>query len=112
MSQEVDEGSRIFCVAWDLPSRLGYEASGVLDALGQAVVEPQVGEQVGTIPSFSMRQFGVYGETAVVPADAAVRYPPNLSPVEGAAIWMQCLTPYFALRDHFPDGKFTEFCGE
>jgi NADPH:quinone reductase len=91
----------------DLPSVLGYEASGVVEAVGEGVVKPQVGERVSTVPSFSMRRYGVYGETAVVPAYAAVRYPPNLSPVEGAAIWMQYLTPYFALHDlgHLPAGQ-------
>ncbi|MBE0617264.1 MAG: alcohol dehydrogenase catalytic domain-containing protein [Proteobacteria bacterium] len=83
----------------DLPSLLGYEASGVVDAIGEGVSELRVGERVSTIPSFSMRQYGVYGEMAVVPAHAAVRYPSKLSPVEGAAIWMQYLTPYFALYD-------------
>ena len=83
----------------DLPSLLGYEASGIVAAVGEGVFEIRVGERVSTIPSFSMRQYGVYGETAIVPAHAAVRYPPNLSPVEGAAIWMQYLTPYFALHD-------------
>ena len=44
-----------------------------------------------------MRTYGVYGESAVVPAYAAARYPASLSPVEGAAIWMQYLTAFGAL---------------
>lgn len=91
----------------DLPSLIGYEASGVVDAVGEGVSELRMGERVSTIPSFSMRQYGVYGEMAVVPAHAAVCYPPNLSPVEGSAIWMQYLTPYFALHDlgHLQPGQ-------
>ncbi|MBC8018006.1 MAG: zinc-dependent alcohol dehydrogenase family protein, partial [Verrucomicrobia bacterium] len=40
---------------------------------------------------------GVYGESAVVPAYAVARYPESLSPLEGAAIWMQYLTAFGAL---------------
>jgi len=44
-----------------------------------------------------MGKYGVYGESAVVPAFAAAPYPGNLSAVEGAAIWMPYLTAYGAL---------------
>lgn len=81
----------------ELPSRLGYEAAGVVDAVGPGADGIQVGDRVSTIPSFSMRLYGVYGESAVVPAYAVARYPGNLSAVEGAAIWMQYLTAYGAL---------------
>lgn len=80
-----------------LPSRIGYEAAGVIEAVGEGVIGLTVGDRVSTVPAFSMRDYGVYGETAVVPAHAAVRYPSRLSPVEAAAIWMQYLTAYFAL---------------
>ena len=79
------------------PSRIGYEAAGIIDAVGPGVSNVRVGERVSTIPSFSMDQYGVYGESAVVPAYAVARYPDNLTPVEGAAIWMQYLTAFGAL---------------
>jgi NADPH2:quinone reductase len=44
-----------------------------------------------------MCEYGVYGESAVVPAYAAAVYPANLSPVEAAAIWMKYITAYGAL---------------
>ena len=81
----------------ELPSRLGYEAAGIVDAVGPGVTGIQIGDRVSTIPSFSMKNYGVYGESAVVPAYAAAHYPGNLSPVEGAAIWMQYLTAFGAL---------------
>ena len=81
----------------ELPSRLGYEAAGIVDAVGPGVSGIQIGDRVSTIPSFSMRSYGVYGESAVVPAYAVAHYPGNLSPVEGAAIWMQYLTAFGAL---------------
>ena len=81
----------------ELPSRLGYEAAGIVDAVGPGVTGIKIGDRVSTIPSFSMRSYGVYGESAVVPTLAVAKYPDNLSPVEGAAIWMQYLTAFGAL---------------
>jgi len=81
----------------NLPSGLGYEAAGVVEAVGPGVNEIQVGDRVSTIPAFSMREYGVYGESAVVPVHAVAIYPENLSVQEGAAIWMQYLTAYGAL---------------
>lgn len=80
-----------------LPSRLGYEAAGVIDAIGPEVTDLQIGDRVSTIPSFPMGQYGVYGESAIVPAYAAAKYPDTLSAIEGAAIWMQYMTAFGAL---------------
>ena len=80
-----------------MPSRLGYEAAGVVDAVGPGTSGIQIGDRVSTIPSFSMGTYGVYGESAVVPAYAVAHYPDSLSSVEGAAIWMQYLTAFGAL---------------
>ena len=79
------------------PSRLGYEAAGTVDAVGPGVSGVQNGDRVSTIPSFSMGEYGVYGESAIVPVYAVARYPDILSAVEGAAIWMQYLTVFGAL---------------
>lgn len=81
----------------EFPSRIGYEASGTIDAVGSGVNDIQLGDRVSTIPSFSMGKYGVYGESAIVPATAVASYPENLSPLEGTAIWMQYLTAYGAL---------------
>jgi NADPH:quinone reductase-like Zn-dependent oxidoreductase len=80
-----------------LPSRIGYEAAGVVDAVGNGVDDIRIGDRVSTIPSFSMSSYGVYGESAIVPAQAVAAYPEPMSAVEGAAIWMPYLTAYGAL---------------
>jgi NADPH:quinone reductase-like Zn-dependent oxidoreductase len=90
--------------ATTLPSKLGYEAAGIIDAIGSEVTGFQIGDRVSTIPAFSMVQYGVYGESAIVPAYAVARYPEKLSPSEGAAIWMQYITAYGALVEY---GKVT-----
>ncbi len=81
------------------PSRIGYEAAGIVDAVGSGVTAVKEGDRVATVPSFALSQTrqGVYGESALVPAEIAVPYPEQLSPVEGAAIWMAYLTAYGAL---------------
>jgi len=81
----------------NLPAKLGYEASGEIEAVGQGVLGFAVGDAVSTIPSFSMNQYGVYGDAAIVPAHAVAKHPANLSWSEAAAIWMQYLTAYGAL---------------
>lgn len=81
----------------ELPSRIGYEAAGIVEAVGPGTSGIKTGDRVSTIPSFAMGTYGVYGESAIVPAYAAAHYPWSLSPAEGAAIWMQYLTAFGAL---------------
>jgi len=83
--------------AAQFPSRLGYEAAGIVEAVGDNVSGFKVGDKVSTVPAFSMGQFGVYGEHAVVPVAAVVKAPNNFSQQQAAAIWMQYLTAYGAL---------------
>ncbi|MGB2627487.1 MAG: zinc-dependent alcohol dehydrogenase family protein [Candidatus Acidiferrum sp.] len=79
------------------PSKIGYEAAGTVDAVGPEVSGFKVGDRVSTIPAFSMSEYGVYGETAVVPARAVAHYPANLDSRQAASIWMQYLTAWGAL---------------
>jgi len=80
-----------------LPSGLGYEAVGRVTAVGPDVDPSLIGKRVGTIPSFSMNQYPVLAEKAVVPAHEIAELPPTLSDVHGAAAWMQYATAYGAL---------------
>jgi NADPH:quinone reductase-like Zn-dependent oxidoreductase len=79
------------------PSRIGYEAAGVIDAVGEGVTEFQVGDRVSTIPGFSLNRYGVAADSAIVPKLHVAKYPENLSPEEGTSIWMQYLTAYGCL---------------
>ena len=80
-----------------LPSKLGYEASGIVDAVGEGVDTGWVGKTVSTVPSFHADKYGVYGEVAIVPEIALAEYPERLSYEEGTSIWMQYMTAYGAL---------------
>lgn len=84
----------------DFPSQIGYEAAGIVEAIGSKVTNCKVGDKVSTIPSFSMQKYGVYGDVAVVPAYAVAHYPDNLSTFEATSIWMQYLTAYGALIEY------------
>ena len=81
----------------ELPSRIGYEAAGVVEEVGPGVDTSWVGKKVATIPGFPMSKNGVLGEEAIVPVSSLGEYPAKLSPLEAAAIWMQYLTAYGAL---------------
>jgi NADPH:quinone reductase-like Zn-dependent oxidoreductase len=83
-----------------LPSKLGYEAAGVVAAVGPDVDKNWLGKKASTVPAFLMTQYGVYGEIAIVPANALAVYPERLTPEEGTSIWMQYLTAYGALIAH------------
>jgi NADPH:quinone reductase-like Zn-dependent oxidoreductase len=80
-----------------LPSKLGYEASGTVEAVGPGVDKSWVGKTVSSVPAFPADAYGVYGEVAIVPARAIAEYPKKLSYEEGTSIWMQYLTAYGAL---------------
>ena len=79
------------------PSRLGYEVSGTIEAVGAQVKSFKVGDKVSTIPAFSIGKYGVYGEFATVPEHAVAKYPDNLTAEEGTSIWMAYLTAYGAI---------------
>jgi NADPH:quinone reductase-like Zn-dependent oxidoreductase len=87
------------------PAKLGYEAAGVVSAVGPDVDKNWIGRSASTVPAFAMTSYGVYGEAAIVPAYALAAYPPKLSPEEGTSIWMQYLTAYGALITHGKIGK-------
>ncbi len=83
----------------ELPSRIGYEASGIVISVGDNVESVRIGDRVATVPGFSMAQFGVYAEHAVVPASVVARIPDNFTYEQGASIWMQYITAYGGLID-------------
>src|SRR5215467_7633729 len=80
-----------------LPATLGYEASGIVTAVGANVDSSWLNKRVSTIPAFSMNQYGVLGNEVIVPVHALADYPSSLTPAEATSIWMQYLTPYGAL---------------
>jgi NADPH:quinone reductase-like Zn-dependent oxidoreductase len=90
----------LYYVQPSLPSaRLGYEASGVVEAVGPGVTGFVPGDAVNTIPGFHLSEYGVYGEHAIVPARAVVHRVETVDPVTAAAVWVPYLTAYGTLID-------------
>lgn len=79
------------------PAGLGYDAAGIVNAVGKDVADFDVGDIVSTIPAFSLNKYSTYGEIILVPDHAVVKYPESLSFVEAASVWMMFITAYGAL---------------
>jgi NADPH:quinone reductase-like Zn-dependent oxidoreductase len=79
------------------PAGLGYEAAGVVDAVGKDLTDFAVGDAVSTIPVFSLNKYFTYGEVILLPDHAVVKHPESLSFVEAASVWMMFITAYGAL---------------
>lgn len=78
----------------ELPSRLGYEAAGVIESVGAGVTRFAVGDRVGTLPVMHLNARGAYGELFTVPEEVVVSSPPELSDEETAALWSSYMTAY------------------
>src|SRR5262244_3593311 len=79
------------------PARLGYEASGIVTAIGPDVDPRWLHKNVSTIPAFSQNRYGVLGTEVIVPVHAVAEYPLHLTAIEATSIWMQYMTAYGAL---------------
>jgi NADPH:quinone reductase len=75
-----------------LPSMIGYEGVGIVEALGTGVRGFSPGDRVCVMPNFRLGEYGLYGEQAIVPLRCLIAPPPGLSVIEAASIWMQYFT--------------------
>jgi synaptic vesicle membrane protein VAT-1 len=74
------------------PCVVGYEASGVIDALGDGVTEPRIGTAV-----IALTRFGGHAEALCVPAGQTRPLPDGMSFEEGAALPLVYVTAYHML---------------
>ncbi|WP_421739898.1 quinone oxidoreductase family protein [Caulobacter sp.] len=79
-----------------LPMVLGLEASGTVEAVGDGVTRFAVGDRVAYNGSP-----GAYAESAVVPADRAVKVPDAVSLEIAAAVLLKGMTAEFLVRRCF-----------
>ena len=77
-----------------LPSGLGVEAAGVVEAAGQGVAHVAAGDRV----AYVARPPGAYAEAAAVPADRLVRIPEGVSDEVAAAAMLKGMTAWMLLR--------------
>ncbi len=76
-----------------LPTVVGYEIAGVVEALGERVSEWQVGDQV-----LAVTRFGGYSDKVVVPAADAFPVSAKLTLHEAAAVPVNYLTAWLMLH--------------
>ncbi len=79
------------------PSQLGYEAAGIVKAVGADVKGFAENDAVSVIPTLDMSRWPTYGELINIPARYVVRHPANLTFEQAAASWMQYVTAWGAL---------------
>ena len=77
-----------------LPSLIGYEGVGTIEALGPDVTGYKEGDRVCVLPMIQQGQYGIWAEQAIVPARILLPAPPGLSAAEAASIWMQYMTAF------------------
>ena len=77
-----------------LPSGIGLEAAGVVEAVGECVSDLLPGDRV----AYAGGPLGAYSEIRNIPADRLVRLPDALSFEQGAAMMLQGLTAQYLLR--------------
>lgn len=77
-----------------LPSALGREAAGVIEAIGPKVKGFSVGDRV----AYTGGPSGAYSEARLIPADRLVRLPDEIDDRQAAAIMLKGLTAQFLLR--------------
>lgn len=77
-----------------LPSGLGSEGAGVIEAVGEGVTDLAVGDRV----AYATGPLGAYAEVRNLPADRLVKLPDAISFEQGAAAMLQGLTAQYLLR--------------
>ena len=81
-----------------LPSGLGTEAAGIVEALGEGVADLQVGDRV----AYAGGPLGAYSQVRCLPADRLLKLPAAIDCRSGAAMMLQGLTAAYLLRRTYP----------
>jgi len=84
-----------------MPSGVGLEAAGVVEAIGRGVSHLKVGDRV----AYAGGPIGAYAEARVMPADKLVKIPSGISDEQAAAMMLKGMTVEFLIRRAFPVKK-------
>ncbi|MDG4864519.1 zinc-dependent alcohol dehydrogenase family protein [Streptomyces sp. T-3] len=78
-------------------SRIGYEAAGVVESVGERVTEFAPGDPVMAAANFDFGIHGVHAERVLLPEESVVRRPRGVDAVLSAAAWLTYSTAYGGL---------------
>ena len=81
-----------------LPSGLGGEAAGVVEAVGAGVTDLKAGDRV----AYCGGPPGAYAEVRVLPAERLVKLPDGVSERSAATLMLKGLTAQYLLRQTYP----------
>jgi NADPH2:quinone reductase len=81
-----------------LPSGLGSDAVGVVEAVGEGVTFLAEGDRVG----YMLGPLGAYSQSRVMPADVLIKLPDGVSDRSAATLIMKGLTAQYLFRQVFP----------
>ena len=93
----IDVYHRIGLYKMPLPFTPGMEGAGVVESVGERVIEWQPGDRV----AWAMTA-GSYAEYAIVPALKLVRVPEGIDTRTAAALMLQGMTAHYLTRSTFP----------
>lgn len=96
----IDVYQRSGLYALPMPLRLGMEASGVIEAVGDGVTHLKVGDRA----AYASQPPGSYTEARVMPAKAVCKLPDAISFETGAAMMLKGLTAQYLLKRTQPQG--------
>jgi len=78
----------------ELPTPIGLEAAGVVEAVGEGVTELAVGDRV----AYASPPLGAYAEARLMPADRLVKLPDQIDDRHAAAMMLQGMTVQYLIR--------------
>ena len=81
-----------------LPSGLGSDAVGVVEAIGPGVSDIRVGDRVG----YLLGPQGAYSDVRIMPADVLIKLPDEISDRTASAIMMKGMTAQYLFHQVFP----------
>lgn len=85
----------------DLPSGIGLEAAGTVDAIGENVTDLAVGDRI----AYGVGPIGAYASERVMPAEKAVKLPDGISTEQAAGMMLKGQTVEYLLHRTYPVQK-------
>jgi NADPH2:quinone reductase len=90
----IDTYQRSGMYKMELPSGLGQEGAGVVEAVGSGVTSVKAGDRV----AYATTPVGAYSDVRIMPADRLVKLPDAIPFEQGAAMMLKGMTAEYLLR--------------